>query len=661
MPISKYFFRLTWVVLFISFSIAMQGESRTYYTLTDEQGLKGLDVMQMLQLEDGRMVMVTWDYVNIYDGMSFRSVRRDEAYESVIQGYKGHTRLYVDGEQRLWVKNMGKVSCLNLRTLSFIPGCDSLFRYPSATDFFVDSDKDLWLVDSRRLVNNRNEVTLLLPDEAGDVQDLDVYEKRLYVFTHWGEVIVFDVETGERIAICAAYGEPERILFDKTSLIVRNVDGRFYQIRMGDRRSIFLSFDPLTLSWSRLMESDTQLHTLVVTAAQVAYISTSNGYIVYNLRNHETVQFDSLRLPDGTMLATGLNTVCQDREGGIWLGSYHKGVLYSSPLSGIFDTHERDIRLTPLLLSVYLHGKAMDVLRGEMAVDAPYTEHLEFGYDDNDLTFLFSSQKYVRPRNVYWRYRLSGHGDEWQTVTADSHPDLVDDRGRLRLSFVDLLPGEYVLEVMVSANADRWNGSIRRIGWVIRHPWWATLPAYVAYVLFALSLLALSVWLYVRKMRLRAEQKSREDMLLMRIQDLIEKCNQYESAVNVVLTDKDEPEEQTVMSEAEMDFLNRATALVERNLSNSSYSVEQLSRDICMERSGLYKKLTAVLDKSPVAFIRMIRLRKAVELLRLGNMTIAEIAEATGFSSPSYFSKCFQKEYGCKPSEYLQRSSEGNN
>lgn len=659
MPVSKRLFRwlpvIAWLVVFFH---PVHGENKTYYTLSNEHGLKGLDVLSMMQLEDGRMVMVTWDYVNIYDGVSFRSVRREEACVSSIEGYKGHTHLYVDGEQRLWIKNMGTVSCLNLRTLRFIPHCDSLFRTASFQDFFVDSDKDIWLVDRGNIVNNRNGMTLTLPDNAGEVQDLDVLDKRVYVFTHRGEAVVFDLETGKKVAVSPAYGEAERQLYDKTSLVVRASDGCFYQIRMGDRRAVFLLFDTHDMSWKRLLESDSFLHTLVVTPAKTAYITTSNGYIRYNLRTHEYVRLDALRLPDGTMLTTGINTVCQDREGGIWLGSYNKGVLYSSPLSGIFDTHERDIRLTPVLLSLYLHGKAVDVQSGGLSEDAPYTEYLEFDYDDNDLAFLFSAMKYVRPRNVYWRYRISGHADDWQVVSADSTPDLVDDRGRLRLSFVDLPPGDYSLEVMASANPGRWNGGVRRITFVVRHPWWATLPAYMAYIFILLSVLALSVWLYVRRVRRRAEQKSREDMLLMRIQDLIEKCNQYESAVNVVLTDKEEPEELPVMSAAEIDFLNRATAFVEQNLSNSSYSVEQLSRDICMERSGLYKKLTTVLDKSPVAFIRMIRLRKAVELLQRGDMTVAEVAEATGFSSPSYFSKCFQKEYGCKPSEY-SRSCEG--
>jgi AraC-like DNA-binding protein len=102
----------------------------------------------------------------------------------------------------------------------------------------------------------------------------------------------------------------------------------------------------------------------------------------------------------------------------------------------------------------------------------------------------------------------------------------------------------------------------------------------------------------------------------------------------------------------EKEFMSRATALVEQHIADPNYHVEQLAADLCMERTGLYKKLTALIQQSPVAFIRSIRLRRAAALLREGNMSVAEIAEYAGFSSPGYFSKCFQKEFGCKPSEY---------
>jgi transcriptional regulator GlxA family with amidase domain len=105
------------------------------------------------------------------------------------------------------------------------------------------------------------------------------------------------------------------------------------------------------------------------------------------------------------------------------------------------------------------------------------------------------------------------------------------------------------------------------------------------------------------------------------------------------------------MRSEDAEFLHRAIALVEQNM-NSSYSVEQLSRDLCMERTGLYKRLSALIDQSPSLFMRSIRLRRAAELIKEGSMTITEVAEATGFSSASYLSRCFQEEYGCKPSEY---------
>ena len=94
-------------------------------------------------------------------------------------------------------------------------------------------------------------------------------------------------------------------------------------------------------------------------------------------------------------------------------------------------------------------------------------------------------------------------------------------------------------------------------------------------------------------------------------------------------------------------------SLVEQHLEDGEYGVEQLAHDLCMERTGLYKKLTTLTDTTPVAFIRSVRLRRAAALLQEGTLTVNEIAERTGFSSPSYFTKCFKKEFGVLPSEYM--------
>ncbi|MDE6143067.1 MAG: AraC family transcriptional regulator [Muribaculaceae bacterium] len=110
------------------------------------------------------------------------------------------------------------------------------------------------------------------------------------------------------------------------------------------------------------------------------------------------------------------------------------------------------------------------------------------------------------------------------------------------------------------------------------------------------------------------------------------------------------------LSDADKAFIARAVEAVEKNLNTPGYSVASLSRDLCMDRTGLYRKLTALLDRSPSLFIRDIRLRNAARLLEEGKLSITEISELTGFSSTSYMSKCFQERYGCRPSDYAEKN-----
>jgi len=74
-----------------------------------------------------------------------------------------------------------------------------------------------------------------------------------------------------------------------------------------------------------------------------------------------------------------------------------------------------------------------------------------------------------------------------------------------------------------------------------------------------------------------------------------------------------------------------------------------------MDRTGLYRKLIILLDKSPSLFIRNVRLEKAAQLILEGKLNISEITERVGFSSSSYLGKCFFEQYGCRPSEYARK------
>ena len=100
-------------------------------------------------------------------------------------------------------------------------------------------------------------------------------------------------------------------------------------------------------------------------------------------------------------------------------------------------------------------------------------------------------------------------------------------------------------------------------------------------------------------------------------------------------------------------FLNAALLYIEENLHNSQLSVEDLSKHMAMSRVSLYKKTLKVTGKTPVDFIRSVKLEKAAVLLEKSDKTIAEICYMVGFSTPNYFAKSFKAKYNVLPSEYI--------
>ena len=99
-------------------------------------------------------------------------------------------------------------------------------------------------------------------------------------------------------------------------------------------------------------------------------------------------------------------------------------------------------------------------------------------------------------------------------------------------------------------------------------------------------------------------------------------------------------------------LLGAAMKYVESNISRSDLSVEELSRELGMSRVNLYKRLVAMTGKTPIEFIRVIRLKHAAKLLRETRMNISEVAYQVGFNNPKYFTKYFKEEFGMLPSVY---------
>lgn len=105
------------------------------------------------------------------------------------------------------------------------------------------------------------------------------------------------------------------------------------------------------------------------------------------------------------------------------------------------------------------------------------------------------------------------------------------------------------------------------------------------------------------------------------------------------------------------DFLSRLEKLIEDNFSNSELNVDFLAQQLGISRSGFFAKIKTLANASPNEMIQMIRLKHAARLLKQGQYRVSEVCYMVGFNSPSYFSKCFQKQFGIKPADFADQQS----
>lgn len=116
-----------------------------------------------------------------------------------------------------------------------------------------------------------------------------------------------------------------------------------------------------------------------------------------------------------------------------------------------------------------------------------------------------------------------------------------------------------------------------------------------------------------------------------------------------------EPVTEIANNPTDNEFLIRMNKVIEDNFSNSELNVNFLAEQLNISRSGLFAKIKILADVTPNEMIQIVRLKRAAQLLREKKHTVSEIGYMVGFSNPSYFSKCFQKQFGIRPAEYMKR------
>lgn len=149
-----------------------------------------------------------------------------------------------------------------------------------------------------------------------------------------------------------------------------------------------------------------------------------------------------------------------------------------------------------------------------------------------------------------------------------------------------------------------------------------------------------------------------KDYLVVRIEQLLDERKRFR---NQMWEDGDAYGKMTNASESyakylenrDLEFIEKIQQVVEENIENVDFTIDTMASSIGLSRSAFYKKLKGVTGLSPVDWVKGVRLRKSVELMKTTDMSVSEIAFAVGFSDSGYFSKCFRKMYNQTPREFM--------
>ena len=144
------------------------------------------------------------------------------------------------------------------------------------------------------------------------------------------------------------------------------------------------------------------------------------------------------------------------------------------------------------------------------------------------------------------------------------------------------------------------------------------------------------------------------EVLKLRICKMIEMNIKRQEIFNQEI--KIEPSRITI-TPLDQQLIEKAIAIVEDNINETEFSVEELASSLNISRSYFYKKMIKITGKKPIEFIKTIRMKRAQQLLTESQMQISEIAYILGYNSPKVFSKHFKDEFNISPSEFIRQHS----
>ena len=330
--------------LWLAFSLQMQARENRFYVYNASNGLADNSAQTIYCTKTGRLVITTMGQINFFDGNNFNFI--DPSTENIyaLDNYRGNYHLYFDRFHHLWLKDNHSVTCVNLTTEKFVDSIEDVFyefgMKDPVQDLFVDCMNTVWLLTEKGLYNVASKQTWPVRRDL-NLQDLEVWdEKYLMLFFENGLLEMTDMEMGEKVYSGVAYDKADEITYSSSS-VIKIVGDKLFQVRDGSNQGILLSFDLEKRTWKTLMKTPYYLSNLAEYDS-ILYVPSAYGYWTYDLKSNEFDHVEELTMANGGKLLTDINAMCFDKQGGMWIGTEKRGLLYSRPHPSPFKIYPWD-------------------------------------------------------------------------------------------------------------------------------------------------------------------------------------------------------------------------------------------------------------------------------------------------------------------------------
>ena len=329
------------IMVFLLSSLTALAEDSTrdrrFRVINAADGLADNSAQTIKSTFSGRLVVSTIGHINFYDGSGFTHISSGDS-RYLLPKYKGHYHLYFDDSHHLWLKDKGMVTCVNMLTEQFVSDIGSIFQAQGVKghveDMFVDSSGSIWLVQGNNIYSRHGKVSL--PLRKGRVlQDMDISDNIVLLFYDDCQVDVYDIIAKKKLYSTNSLNHEEVKDYQESSMIYKYRNG-FFQIRNGNNKAVLMWFDLGTRQWTKVLSTDYYLSNMTV-KDDVLYIASAYGYWTYDTDSRQIEHYEMIKLTDGRELLTDMNCIEFDRQGGMWIGTEKRGLLYSKYIKSPFN------------------------------------------------------------------------------------------------------------------------------------------------------------------------------------------------------------------------------------------------------------------------------------------------------------------------------------